>query len=136
MKYGRESTDTFIYNVSKNLVKEFNNDRSVGFKYPESSDGYAHFLVKQDALLETSNPKLYKIKMSNSRNYNLTYKKDGEWVSCEMSAKEIKKAFDASRTPKKNASTSRVQQAPQSRQTLQTIDLTDNGFDWSDPFTF
>lgn len=100
-RYNRgEATDTFIYNVSKKLVKEFNNDRSVGFKYPASSDGYAHFLVKKEALTQSTNPNLYNIKMSNSQNYSLTYKEDGEWVSKDMSAKDIKKAFDASRTPK------------------------------------
>ena len=95
-----EAKDTFIYNVSKKLVKEFNNDRSVGFKYPASSDGYAHFLVKEEALTQSANPNLYNIKMSNSHNYSLTYKENGEWVSKDMSAKDIKKAFDASRTPK------------------------------------
>lgn len=96
------SSKVMIYNVSKRLIKERKDKRLFGFKYPDSSDGYAHVEIGKDELKQSSNPDFYNVILSKYNDYRINYKKNDKYTSIGVSAEDVKKSFEASRTPKSN----------------------------------
>ncbi len=100
-KYYRRTNDVFIYNVPKSLIKQYGNDFSIGFKYPKSEDGFAHFTVSENELFDSKNQDFMHVIMPKGKKVYLTYKENGNKVSYEVKPVDIKAAFEAVRVSSK-----------------------------------
>lgn len=96
------SNNVFIYNVSKRLVKHFGREYSVGFRYPESDNGFAHFVVQDSELFNSKNPGFYHVIVPKNKVMRLNYMKDGSEIGVVTPPEDIKAAFEAARVSGKN----------------------------------
>ena len=101
-KLFKNSNHVYIYNVSKKLVKQFGTDYSVGFRYPESDNGYAHFVVNGDELFDSKNPNFYHVIVPKDKTMRLNYMKDGREIGVVTPPADIKAEFEKSRVSGKN----------------------------------
>lgn len=106
----KNTKHVMIYNVSNKLIQARGSDRLVGFKYPESSNGYAHFIVRENEVTPmNSNENMRLIKMDKSKEYYFVYEKKGIETAEKLNPVLIKKLFDKSRIPRSvNKNTSKV----------------------------
>lgn len=100
-RYWRSSDNVFIYNVPKSLVQKRGQSWSVGMKYADSEDGYAHFRVSDEELNYSKNDKFYHVIMPVHESRTLNYIKDGKEIGVEISPKDLKAAFEKVRMSKK-----------------------------------
>lgn len=96
----KDPNKVVMYNVPKKLVQSRGNARLLGFKYPQSSDGYAHVILDKSELQDMNkNDKSYFVTLDRWKAYDFVYKSNGCETSCKKRAHEIKTLFDNSRLP-------------------------------------
>ena len=91
----------FIYNIPKSLVRKFGKSWSVGMKYFDSEDGYAHFRVSDEELFDSENDKFYHVIMLKYGDRILNYIKDGKEIGVNVHPSDIKACFERVRKSRK-----------------------------------
>jgi hypothetical protein len=125
----------FIYNVSNKLIQKRGNDFIVGFRYPESSNGYANFCVSQDELVKSENSNFCHVIMKKTDSRRLNYKIDGADTAKMVTPSEIKRAFEAVRpsNSKSARSTERERTSDENSRSRESyLDGFDNPVPWTD----